>query len=41
MVSSMTGFARAKIAGYLIEVQTINKKGSTELEEKASLPLDG
>ena len=28
MVYSMTGFARTKIAGYLVEIQTINKKGS-------------
>lgn len=28
MAYSMTGFARCKIAGYLLEVQTINKKGS-------------
>ena len=37
MVCSMTGFARAKIAGYLVEVQTINKKGA---EISLSLPRE-
>jgi uncharacterized protein (TIGR00255 family) len=33
----MTGFSRIKIAGYLVEVQTINKKGS---EVSLSLPRE-
>ena len=37
MVYSMTGFARCKISGYLVEVQTINKKGS---ELSLSLPRE-
>ncbi len=37
MARSMTGFARCKVAGYLIEVQTINKKGA---ELSLSLPRE-
>ena len=37
MTLSMTGFARAKVAGYLIEIQTINKKGA---ELSLSLPRE-
>lgn len=37
MVLSMTGFASGKIGGYLVEVQTINKKGA---EVSISLPRE-